>query len=53
MADTPQNLQPDDELSVEELEQAAGGGADEAIADNTNCGSGNCNCGGGGGMLDY
>ena len=35
----------DDELSVDELEQAAGGGAGEAIADNTNCGSGNCNCG--------
>ena len=34
----------DDELSVEELEQAAGGA--EALADNTNCGSGNCNCGG-------
>ena len=34
----------DDELSAEELEQAAGGAA-EAIADNTNCGSGNCNCG--------
>ena len=37
----------DDELSVDELEQAAGGAA-EAIADNTNCGEGNCNCGGGG-----
>ena len=36
----------DDELSVDELEQAAGGAAD-ALADNTNCGSGNCNCGGG------
>ena len=36
----------DDELSAEELEQAAGG-VGEALADNTNCGSGNCNCGGG------
>ncbi len=35
---TPQN-RPDDELSVEELEDAAGGHC------NTNCGT-NCSCGG-------
>jgi hypothetical protein len=35
----------DDELSVQELEDVAGGAfAEDAIADNTNCGSGNCNC---------
>lgn len=34
----------DNELSVEELEDVAGGGPLEEIADNTNCGSGNCNC---------
>ena len=46
MADNQKNT-PEDELSAEELEQAAGGlAADQefAVADNTNCGSGNCNC---------
>lgn len=34
----------DGELSVEELEDVAGGNTLDAVADNTNCGSGNCNC---------
>ena len=39
----------DDELSVDELEQAAGGAYNaDVVADNTNCGEGNCNCGSGG-----
>ncbi len=46
----PQNRQDDDELSVEELDDVAGGGtlsdSDSAIgpaAPNTNCGT-NCHC---------
>lgn len=34
----------DSELSVEELEDVAGGSQLEDVVDNTNCGSGNCNC---------
>jgi hypothetical protein len=34
----------DDELSVDELEDVDGGASIDAVADNTNCGSGNCNC---------
>lgn len=44
----PQATPQDDDLSVEELEGAAGGSTLSGVADNTNCSAdcnGNCPCG--------